>query len=208
MDQARLERGGLAQPDHLERELPLEAGVPVGHHDRQDHEGIGQQVHDGEVLLRQVVVLPHVAAGDRMVGAGDDRGQQAGVGALGRHQRARPARLDDARGARREIELRARGDARQEIAGILELGAGEALGVEGDDEVLRGAGAGLVANAGVEPVVLAVLGRLVRRCRRRRRCESTGRASPRTRRPTASAPGSAGSSRSHRSGAGDGLARP
>ena len=49
-------------------------------------------------------------------------------GALGRYERARPARrLDDTRGAGRQVEVCPSRDAKQEVAGILELGAGEAL---------------------------------------------------------------------------------
>ena len=70
----------------LQIERAFQACDAVRDHDRKIMNSFGGEVDDGQVLLREVVVLPDVTAGERQVAAGQDRGEQAGVGSGGRDE--------------------------------------------------------------------------------------------------------------------------
>src|ERR1044072_9192906 len=75
----------------------------------------------------------------------------------------RPPCLHDRRTVWTKIETRHGGDARQKVAGILKLNSGNLLHIERDEKMSCSTGQTAVAHARVEPVVLTLLGILMRR---------------------------------------------
>ncbi len=90
MDEGDVRVRKLRIPPNLENRLCLDPEVLDD--DRQNEELAGHQVDDGQVLLGQVRVLPHVRTSRRVVSAGQNRDEETWVGARGGHAVAGPAR--------------------------------------------------------------------------------------------------------------------